>query len=140
MNCMNDRVFIDTNVLVYSVDRRDPQKHALARERMLQAKHGWISTQVLQEFYVSTTGKLRLPAERARHLVRSYRERFDVVVVQPEMIERAIDWSLAEQLSFWDALILASADSAKCGELWTEDLNSGQTIRGVKIVNPFGGR
>ena len=57
--------------------------------------------------------------------------------VTPEIIKEAIDCSIINRLSFWDALIVATAESAKCERIWTEDLNHGQVIRGVKIENPL---
>ena len=63
--------------------------------------------------------------------------RFEVVSVTPEIINSAIDCSILNRLSFWDALIVAAAESAHCEYLWTEDLNAGQVIRGVKVENPL---
>ena len=60
-----------------------------------------------------------------------------VQVITPDRILEAIDCSILNQISFWDALLIASASAANCGELWTEDLNPNQTISGVRIVNPF---
>ena len=59
------------------------------------------------------------------------------MVITPALIKEAIDCSIINRLSFWDALIIAAAESAKCERLWTEDLNHGQIVRGVRIENPL---
>jgi len=60
-----------------------------------------------------------------------------MVVITPEIIKEAIDCSLINRLSFWDSLIVVAAESARCEKIWTEDLNDGQIIRGVRIENPL---
>lgn len=62
---------------------------------------------------------------------------FDVFIITPELIEVAIDIQISNKLSFWDSMIIASAEQAKCNLLWTEDLNHGQVVRGVRIINPL---
>ena len=97
---------------------------------------GVISTQVMQEFYVAATSKLGADPLLTKDILRSL-ERFETVVVSPTLIKDAIDCSIINRLSFWDALIVVSAESAQCEILWTEDLNHGQIIRGVRIENPL---
>ena len=64
-------------------------------------------------------------------------ENFEVVITNPELIYEAIDCSVMNRLSFWDSLIIVAAEISKCKQIWTEDLNTDQTIRGMKIINPF---
>ena len=64
-------------------------------------------------------------------------ERFETVTITPGIIKEAIDCGIINRLSFWDALMITAAESSKCGKLWTEDLNDGQVIRGVRIENPL---
>ena len=64
-------------------------------------------------------------------------ERFEVITITPELIKEAIDCIIINRLSFWDALIVGTADSAHCEKLWTEDLNDGQIIRGVRVEDPL---
>lgn len=133
------RTFLDTNILVYCLDQHDPGKQLLCRDllRSLQAGHqAVISTQVLQEFYVAATRKLGVAPLAAKQMVQGFRN-LETVVVGPALVEEGIDCSILHQLSFWDGLVLASAASAGCEVLLTEDLNSGQVIRGVRIQNPF---
>jgi len=133
------KVFLDTNVLVYAVDAADPGKRKTARDQIeaLAREHrGVISTQVLQEFYVCAVKKLGMDPLAARELVTEW-QNFEVVVVETELINRAIDCSVLFRISFWDALIVASAERARCFQLLTEDLNHGQVLHGVCIENPF---
>jgi len=133
------KVFLDTNILVYSLDQADAAKKAKCRGliRSLTAESkGVISTQVMQEFYVAATSKLGADPLLTKDILRSL-ERFETVVVSPSLIKDAIDCSIINRLSFWDALIIVSAESARCEILWTEDLNHGQIIRGVRIENPL---
>jgi len=98
--------------------------------------YGVISTQVLQEFYVAATKKLAADPLAVKDILHSFR-RFETVVITPEIIKEAIDCSLISRLSFWDSLIVVAAESAPCEKIWTEDLNDGQIIRGVRIENPL---
>lgn len=72
----------------------------------------------------------------AKNIVRQF-ENFEVVTISPGLIYEAIDCSILNQLSFWDSLIIAAAESVKCTEIWSEDLNAGQMIKGIRIVNPL---
>lgn len=136
---MSVKVFIDTNLLVYSMDQNYPDKNEKSREILRRIRDqylGVVSTQVMQEFHVAATRKLGVDPLLSKNIIRQF-ENFEVVTISPELIYEAIDCSIAFQLSFWDSLIIVSAESAKCREIWTEDLNSGQIIRGIRIVNPF---
>ena len=132
-------VFVDTNIIVYTLDNNDPKKRDRCRN-FLATVHkegtGVISTQVLQEFYVVATRKLGVEPQLAKEILHAL-QNLTLVTVTPQLIGAAIDCSRVHQLSFWDALIVVSAESARCGELWTEDLNHGQVIRGVRIHNPM---
>lgn len=133
------KVFIDTNILVYCIDKHDRSKMNHARDllRNLQgSENGVLSTQVLQEFYVSATKKLGIDPLTAKGMLSTLKEN-ELVLVDFELIGAAADCSLLHKLSFWDALIVVSAEKANCSELWTEDLNNGQTICGVTVRNPF---
>ncbi|MFN0165699.1 MAG: PIN domain-containing protein [Bryobacteraceae bacterium] len=133
------KVFLDTNFLVYLVDVRDPDKRAHTRilyRKLATERRAVVSTQVLQEFYVTIVNKIGVPPLEARHSMIGF-ERLDVVIIRPELIYEAIDTSILNRLSFWDGLIIAAAASARCDILLTEDMGHGTVIRGVKIVNPF---
>jgi len=139
MNFTMSKIFIDTNILVYSLDQADPQKQMKARTLLKTAqtsRTGVLSTQVLQEFYVVATGKLKVEPSLAKKITRSMAN-FTTVTVDFLLIEQAMDICQKDKLSFWDALIVAAASSAGCKAIWTEDLNHNQLIEGIEIVNPF---
>jgi predicted nucleic acid-binding protein len=138
---MRDRVFVDTNVLIYAYDIDAGEKHGRAKGLLAglwEADGGIISTQVLQEFYVNVTAKIPTPIApaRARGVLSAYRawqveqSSLDTILFASELQER-------HQLSFWDAMIVAAASNGGAETLLTEDLNHGQVIEGVRVRNPF---
>jgi predicted nucleic acid-binding protein len=136
---MSARVFLDTNILVYAHDTASPDKQRKSRDIITQiadSDSGVISTQVMQEFYVAATRKLGVDPLVAKGVLKTFAV-FDLVQISAPLIHEAIDCSILNQLSFWDSLIIASAASAGCTVLLSEDLNSRQTVLGVKIKNPF---
>ena len=137
---MNGKVFFDTNILVYAQDLSTPRKQAICEELLLQygdVEHAAVSTQVMQEYYVNLV-KLGAAPLAAKTLMNALRA-LDIVTTTPEMVERGIDISIRNQVSFWDALVIAAASAARCARLYTEDMNHGQVIAGVQIWNPFSG-
>ena len=136
---MAERVFIDTNVIVYADDLDAGAKRERAREILQQVLidgNGVVSTQVLQEFFVAATHKLGVAPEIARRKVELL-ARLDVVTIEPSLILDAIDLHRLHPISSWDALIVQSAVASGCRRLLTEDLQSGRNIAGVQIENPF---
>jgi predicted nucleic acid-binding protein len=138
---MASRTFLDTNVLVYLFDADSPDKQARAREILqasLERGVAVVSTQVLQEFFVTVTRKLArpLPAAEAESALRRLME-LPVVQVDPDLILAAAVSARRDRISFWDALILAAASAAGCGELLSEDLQHGRSFGGMRVVNPF---
>lgn len=132
------KVFLDTNILVYSLDATDKNKQKRSRTLLTElagSNLGVLSTQVLQEFYVVCTKKLKIEPLLARDIMNSFA--FEIVIVNPELIQRGIDYSVLYKLSFGDALILAAAENARCSFLWSEDFQSGQNLRNIKILNPL---
>ena len=142
MSCMSVvRSFVDTNILVYAYDTSAGEKHATAVQLLAdlwRQRSGVISTQVLQEFFVTVTRKI--PRPLAIPLARAIIEdlsRWEVVAPGPEAVLQAIDLQRDYQLSYWDAMILTTAHLGGAAVLLTEDLNPGQEIAGVIITNPF---
>lgn len=133
--------FVDTNILVYARDTNEPAKHQRANEvlrALWENRNGRISGQVLQEYYVTVTRKLKpgLTPSEAREDVRNlltWRPR----PVSPQIWERA--WEIEEgwSLSWWDSLIAASALESGATTLLSEDMQDGLVIFSIKIVNPF---
>ena len=133
------KVFIDTNILVYSMDNYDIAKKEKSRtllKGIQQDLSGVISTQVMQEFFITATKKMNADPLLVKDILHSF-ERFETVIVTREIIMDAIDCSVINRISFWDSLIVVAAQSALCKKIWTEDLNHGQVIRGVRIENPL---
>jgi len=134
------KVFLDTNVLIYALDQDAPAKRQRSRELISEVARtgtGVISTQVLQEFYVTATRKMGVAPLAAKEMLRTFAV-LETVQVTPDLIEQAIDRSIVSQLSFWDALIVAASASAECGTIYSEDLNAGQVIAGMRLANPYG--
>jgi predicted nucleic acid-binding protein len=136
-----DKIFVDTNVLVYGHDADSGPKHQIARRVLMdlwQEKQGVLSVQILQEFYVTMTRKVAhpLPRKTVRDILRDYL-RWPVERIEPETILNASRIEDSYQLSFWDALIIAAASKAAASKILTEDLKSGQIIEGILLENPF---
>lgn len=136
---MTAPVFVDTNVFLYSYDRFDPIKQQAARdwtEALWRSGLGRTSFQVLQEFYANVATKWPQQREDAKAAIR------DLLSWRPAATNGAIleyGWKLQSRysLSFWDALIVAAANSLGCQYLLTEDLNAGQSLDNVIVISPF---
>ena len=136
---MSGREFIDTNVLVYADDARDPRKRDQARELirgLMRARRGVLSLQVLQEYFSAATRKLGMDAEDAKRRVVLY-TRFDIVALAPADLLAAIDLHRLHHLSIWDCLIIRAALNGNCTMLHSEDLSDGFVIDSVTVSNPF---
>ncbi|MGC9450483.1 MAG: PIN domain-containing protein [Oceanipulchritudo sp.] len=131
--------FIDTNILVYSVDGSEAnagKKHA--GMELLRSEDFGLSAQVMQEFYVTVTRKIEQPLTPDEAL--AYLDRFSVfpvVLTDTGLVAEAIRNSVKYQLSYWDGAILAAADRLGATTLYSEDFNHGQKYGDVRVVNPF---
>ncbi len=137
---MRGKTFVDTNVLIYAHDIDAGRKHEVAKSilrELWSERTGLLSTQVLEEFYVNVTRKISspLPKESARAVVRSYASWCDEISL--DEISTAFRIEDESRLGFWDALVIASAAKGGAVRLLSEDMNSGQTVLGVLIENPF---
>ncbi len=136
---MSVRSFLDTNVLVYTDDHDAPERQCAALDLLERARlDGWgvLSTQVLQEYFVASTSKLGVPVEIARRKVELF-GRLDLVLLELSDIVAAIDLQRLHGFNFWDALVVRAAKQAGCAVLLTEDLQHGQQIDGLEIIDPF---
>jgi predicted nucleic acid-binding protein len=136
---MTAPVFVDSNVFLYAADAADPRKQRVARDwrdELWKSRLGRVSFQVLNEFYVNVVRLKPAASDEARSEVRDLLA-WNPVVVDAAVIERA--WKLQDRykLPYWDSLIVAAAKVAACGFLLTEDLQNGQKLDGVEVVNPF---
>jgi predicted nucleic acid-binding protein len=136
---MSARSFFDTNVFVYTDDKASPAKQRRALDLVAEHRRagtGVVSLQVLQEYFVTVTGKLHVEGRIARRKVELLAE-FDVVVSEVADILAAIDLHRLHGFSFWDALIVRSAKQAGCSILLSEDFQEAREFNGVRVVNPF---
>lgn len=137
----DSKVFIDTNIIVYAYDISAGEKHTKAVEIMKDlwnAGHGMTSTQVLQEFFVTTTKKISKPLDviTAKEIVKDLLK-WKTVIVDGGIILEAIDIHREHKYSFWDSVIIASAVEGGAGTLFSEDLSDKHKIKGIVIKNPF---
>jgi predicted nucleic acid-binding protein len=131
--------FLDTNIFLYCDDLTDTAKQARCIDLVLEhrtQRTGVVSLQVLQEYFHNATRKLGLDPILARQKVVAY-SRFHVVEPSVEDVLAAIDLSRLHRTSYWDAMLVQCAIESGCTVMLTEDMNHGQVIDGVKIVNPF---
>ncbi len=135
------KIFVDTNVLVYAHDATAGRKRDLAREAILElwnSETGVLSTQVLQELFVSLTQKIPIPIDGRK--VRTILEdlcAWGVVVNDEQSVLAAIDLQAKYRLSFWDSLIIEAARRSEATTLYSEDPSNGQQVGGIAIFNPF---
>jgi len=138
---MRDKIFLDTNIIVYAHDRSSSDKHEAAKEIMdylWESRKGVISVQVLQEFFVCITKKIVKPLliKNAR-IILEYLSNWDVVVNDKYITLKAIDLHEKYRFSFWDSLVIQAAIQGQAGILLSEDLPDGQIVKDLRILNPF---
>lgn len=131
--------FLDSNVLIYaaSTDPREARKIEVASELLESLDYG-LSTQVLQEFYVIATTKMKRPLTTEDSLL--FLERFEkqpCAVVDADLIRAAIQLHKRYRISYWDGAILAAAHELKSRVVYTEDLAHEQFYGDVQVINPF---
>lgn len=128
--------FVDTNILAYQFDDDDPERQQTAREALRGAQvtlH--VSTQVLIELHAVLTRRLGLSRADAARAIDAVP--YAVAPADRDLVLRAATTARDHELSIFDALVIEAAAATGCDELWTEDLASGTTLRGVRIVNPL---
>jgi len=140
-NFMNDKAFVDTNILVYAHDRVSGIKKERASaliENLWSTGGGVISTQVLQELCINLRRKSIKPltVEETRSLIEDYLK-WEIVVNTPDSVIHAVTIETQYQISFWDALIIHAAERSGAAILYSEDLSDGQTYGSVRVINPL---
>jgi len=136
-----DKIFVDTNILVYGHDKDAGQKNHIAQNLLTElwnSRRGVLSIQVLQEFYVTLTRKVSHPLSPSavRNLIRDYIS-WQVEVNDTDSVLKASRIEENYRISFWDALIVTAAMKAKVSKILSEDFQSGQMIEGMLLENPF---
>ena len=141
MTVEKDLSFVDTNVLVYGFDKSNSPKKRIAQlllNTLMREDRFRVSSQVLQELFVTLTRKVSHPCSIAEALaVLDDLAAWPVMAIDYAAIRGAAELADQAKLSFWDALIVMAAVRTGCARLYTEDLNDGQEILGVRISNPF---
>jgi len=138
---MSDKVFLDTNILVYAYDENEPKKQQKAQDILtdgIEQESSFLSVQVLGEFFNIVTRHIPQPMSSDEAL-----EIIDMLSIMPvqeidlTMVKRAIDTHKTYKISYWDSLILSAAERAGCAMLFSEDLSDGQTYQNILVRNPF---
>ncbi len=142
--CMsdNDKVLVDTNVLVYAYDRSEPEKQRRASwilDRLASARIGVIDTQILAEFFVAVTRKISIPLsiDEAYERIQNYAGSWPVLRISEMVVLEAVRGVRDYQFSFWDAQVWAAARLNQIAVVLSEDFNTGSQIEGISFVNPF---
>jgi predicted nucleic acid-binding protein len=135
---MSDRVFIDTNVFCYLIDRKDiiKTKQAITFFKSIRDNDIHVSTQVIKEFCNIAIRKLKLTDLELKNQIQIF-EKLTISDTSCSLIKEALHIKFRYQLQFYDSVIIASAIATNCDILYSEDLNNGQSIEGLKIINPF---
>jgi len=139
---MSAKFFLDTNILVYTFDSGAPKKKRRAQELVEQALRnleGFVSTQVVQEFLNVATSKFAVPLKvsDAQQYLQDVLNPLCSVFPSIDLYRQALTLQQETRYSFYDSLIIGGALQAGCGKLYSEDLQHGQQIRGLQIINPF---
>ena len=133
------RFSIDTNILVYAVDRDAGERHERSRELVGRAarRDCVLTVQALAEFFHATTRKNLLKPGRASAFVRDWLDVFHVTSADDTALTDAIDAVEEHRLSFWDAMLWATARQIGCSAILSEDMQDGRRLSGVEFINPF---
>jgi predicted nucleic acid-binding protein len=134
-------IFLDTNILLYAYDLDEESKRQTAKGILANCwnnRSGAVSTQVLQEFYVTLTRKLpkKLTANEAREIIRDFLP-WPIYQVAPTDIVKASELEEKSGYTFWDSLVITAAQNTNAEILYSEDMQDGQQFGGLKIINPF---
>jgi predicted nucleic acid-binding protein len=134
-------IFLDTNILVYAYDKDEKTKHDKAKDILIECwnnRSGSLSTQIFQEFYVTVTRKLpiKLSAHEARETIKDLLS-WPVYQITPTDVVAASELEEKYGYSFWDSLVIKAAQATGATILYSEDMQDGHQIDGLKIINPF---
>jgi len=134
---MPDRIFVDTNVLIYFISH-EKKKKLQARNIIFSSEEVYISSQIISEFISVCFSKNLLKTEDVISVANHFLEALRFMPVEESTIKKALQIKKKSRYSFWDSLVIASALENHCSILYTEDMQEGQIIDGrLTIVNPF---
>lgn len=134
---MRDRVFVDTNILIYFISD-DLKKKAKSREILFSEGEPILSSQVISEFINACLTKNLLKLDKVIPLSAKFMDALEFALIKETTIKKALQIQKAHNYSYWDCLIIASALENNCATLYTEDMQDGHIIENrLKIINPF---
>jgi predicted nucleic acid-binding protein len=138
---MSDRIFLDTNILVYAYDKHEAQKQKKAQRLLtsgIEQESLFLSVQVLGEFFNVVTRHIPQPmsSDEAKEIINTL-SILPVQEIDLAMVNRAVDTFKKYQISYWDSLIVSAAERAGCTMIFSEDLSDGQTYHDILVHNPF---
>jgi predicted nucleic acid-binding protein len=138
-NSTADKIFLDTNILVYMYSKDEPVKQIIASELILNDDSEYvISTQVIGEFINILSRKFKYGIQDIKVAVDDFRENFEVGIIKTDTIDTALFIMGKYRFSYWDSMIVSSALNKKCNILYSEDLQHEQIVeKELKIINPF---
>jgi predicted nucleic acid-binding protein len=132
--------FVDTSVLIYAVSNAPENAHKRRRAgELIEGDDLALSLQVLQEFYYQSTRPTRpdrITRDQALDLIENWR-RFPVQETTLALLDQGFEIERRHRFSFWDSMIVAAARAQGCDVLWTEDMDDGRIVEGMRIANPF---
>jgi predicted nucleic acid-binding protein len=136
-----ERFTLDTNILIYSIDARDPLRQRLAAAVVHGAvgKDCILTNQAIVEFYSAATRRLKISPARAAVGCRDFLQLFDTVTYDRTAVDRALTEAVAGRMAFWDALLVATAEGAGCTVVLSEDMADGARFGSATIRHPFAG-
>jgi predicted nucleic acid-binding protein len=139
---MSDRRFtLDTNVLVYALDRASGDRHMVASQIIARAPfvECWLTLQSISEFYFAITRKRLVSIAAAQDQALDWLGMFPTIPASATAVRAALATAASGRASYWDALLVHTAKEAGCTAILTEDLAAVTTLAGVRVINPFAG-
>jgi predicted nucleic acid-binding protein len=133
------RFSIDTNILVYSVDKDAGTRHEQSRTLVdaLADRDCVLTLQALAEFFHAVTRKNKMPGSEAAAMVHDWMELFPVAIADGRILNQAIQLKNEHGFAFWDAVLVQAARAARVTRLLTEDMQDGRTVGALRLENPF---
>lgn len=138
---MTENTFVDTNIFVYFRDSAEERKQQIASEylsKLWDNKTGCISTQVLNEYFITVTKKIKIPLSTSDAWSDIEElEKWSPVTINFELLKIAYQAFCTYSLSWWDALIIAAAKVSGCKSILSEDFSTEKDYFGIRVINPF---
>lgn len=135
---MSAKIFLDSNLWIYAYDNRDPFKQNITRQLILQnADNIVISTQILGEIYHVLTRKKLQPPNQIAAIMQDLMDNFQPIAIDVAQVRKAIALQSITRYSYWDSLVVATAITAGCLTLYSEDLQHQRRLENLTILNPF---